>query len=115
MLTNGSLPDDTVRVNIFGQSTAAGDPTDLDANNVDFATLRLGPAQGAINTLLVQQTGLNLDSDGLDDAQARFSMSDLGFQCVTDTEGTLTGELTTGETFAGVDAFTNNCNAQCHN
>ena len=113
-LNIAAIVDDENVVRIFGQSTSAGDAFDFDASNVDFSTLRFGPAQGAVNPLATNSYG-DEDSDGITDAKARFLQSDIDIGC-TDTSATVVGSLTTGETFAGTAAgFSTDCNAQCHN
>ncbi|NND53853.1 MAG: hypothetical protein HKN56_02655 [Gammaproteobacteria bacterium] len=113
MLTNGSLPDDEIRVLIYGQSTGAGDPFNFNADNVVPSTLRIGPSQGPVKSSPPSDFGGDYDSDGQNDSRHFFNMSESGFEC-SSTDGLVTGDLSTGETFAAVDAFTTNCNAQCH-
>ena len=113
-LNIAALPDDEIRVLLFGQSTGAGDPFDFNADNIEIDTVRFGPGQGAVDPSALQETGFDQDSDGQNDARLRFLMSDSGIQC-DDTDAVITGDLSTGETFAAVDAFTADCDVQCHN
>jgi hypothetical protein len=112
-----SLPDDVIPVVVFGASTAAGDPADLNTDDIDAATLSFGPGAGAISPSHPPQFNLDEDSDGIDDARFRFLMSDAAFDSVTctDSSGTLAGGLTTGGSFEGSDTFTSDCGAVCHN
>jgi hypothetical protein len=112
-----SLPDDPIPVVVFGASTAAGDPADLNTDNIDPATLAFGPGAGGVSPSHPPVFNLDEDSDGIDDARFTFLMSDAAFDSVTctDSSGTLTGDLTTGETFEGSDTFTSDCGAVCHN
>ncbi len=112
----GMNPDDVIAVVLYGESTSAGDPENLITDNVDIETLRIGQDEGragGIDPALAQSFNLDVDADGIEDARFRFRTSDSEFQC-SDSSGTLTGELTTGETFAGTDGFTAQCNVGCH-
>ena len=109
-----AFPDDPIGVVVFTQSTAAGDPVDLDATDIDPNTLAFGPGGGAINPASTPDFSQDIDNDGLNDARFSFLMSDAAIAC-SDTEAQLTGALSTGDGFAGVDAVTSDCNAQCHN
>jgi len=113
---SGSNQNDRVNVAVLGSMMSAGDPIDLDTDDIDVATLRFGPAMAA-HSSLAPLFNRNEDNDGIDDARFRFMMSDVGFDKVacTETSATITGALaTTGETFAGSDTFTPKCNAGCH-
>ncbi len=126
--------NDDVRVRVLGSSTAAGDPVDIDTDDIIAASVRLGriggDGTGTSGTPAVYNQ--NFDSDGLDDAQFRSLMSnalgtrDAAFPTFT---GNCTGsplapnfssvelraELTTGEVIAGEDTSINsNCEAACH-
>ena len=112
----GKNPDDVLLVVLYGEQTAAGDPENLNTDNVDIETLRFGQDEGragGIDPALTQSFNLDLDSDGIEDARFRFRTSDSEIVC-SDSSGTLTGELTTGETFAGSDTFTTACPTPCH-
>jgi hypothetical protein len=104
-----------VRVKVFGASTIVGDPVDLDTADIDLATVRFGPGLAAQASGLTVLNG-DYDSDGIQDKKFRFRMGDVAFDKVTctDSSGTLTGNLTTGEAFEGSDSFTSNCVAGCH-
>ena len=112
---SGSNQDDLIPVVVFGSSTLVGDPVDLDTDLIDPTTLKFGPGL-ASHSNRSPLFNRDEDSDGIDDARFRFLMSDAAFDKVTcsDDTGTLTGELTTGETFSGEDTFISNCNAGCH-
>ena len=110
-----AFPDDPIGVVVFTQSTAAGDPVDLDATDIDPTTLAFGPGGGAINPASTPDFSQDVDSDGLNDAQFEFLTSDSGIQC-PDVDASLSGELlTSGDSFLGTDAITTDCAAQCHN
>ena len=108
--------NDVIRVVVFGTSTLVGDAVDLDTDLIDPATLAFGPGMGPIDASLTQNFNLDVDSDGLDDARFRFRMAGAAFDKIgcSETEGTLVGELTSGESFEGSDTFTSVCNAGCH-
>jgi hypothetical protein len=108
--------NDVIEVVVYGASTAVGDPEDLDTDLIDTSSLQFGPGMGGISGSHAQEFNLDVNADGLDDARFRFLTGDAAFDksgC-TDTEGTLTGELTTGESFAGTDSIVTDCNAICH-
>ncbi len=109
------LLNDLVRVKVFGSMTSVGDPVDLDTADIDPATVRFGPGLAAQASGLTVLNG-DYDSDGIQDKKFRFRMGDVAFDKVTctDSSGTLTGKLTTGEAFEGSDSFTSNCVAGCH-
>ena len=111
---SGSL-NDLVRVKVFGSMTSVGDPVDLDTADIDLATVRFGPGLAAQASGKAVFNG-DYDSDGIQDKKFRFRMGDVAFDKVTctDSSGTLTGKLTTGEAFEGSDSFTSNCVAGCH-
>jgi hypothetical protein len=129
-----ALLNDNVRAVVLGSSTGAGDPVDIDTDDIVAASVRIGPLGGTSHT---NQYNLNVDGDGLEDARFRSVMSDaIGdtritneFLGVTNRAGrclpapfdwqnptiALRAELTTGEVIAGEDLTVNvNCNAQCH-
>ena len=106
-------PNDVIPVVVFGASRLVGDPEDLDTDLIDPASLSFGPGMAGQSSSHGPLFGRNEDADGLDDARFRFLMSDVGFTC-SDFTGTLTGELTSGQTFQGSDTFVTNCNAGCH-
>ncbi|NND54442.1 MAG: family 16 glycosylhydrolase [Gammaproteobacteria bacterium] len=105
--------DDVVEVVVFGASTLVGDAEDLDTDLIDVNTLQFGPAGGNVSAGHSQEYNVDVDADGLDDARFRFVISDTGFSC-SDSEGTLVGDLTSGQTFEALDTFTSDCNASCH-
>lgn len=112
----GMNPNDPIPVVVFGSSTLVGDPEDLDTDLIDPGTLAFGPGMGGISPSHPPEFNLDEDSDGIDDARFQFLMSDAAFDSVTctDSSGTLTGELMTGEFFAGSDTFIADCNVGCH-
>jgi hypothetical protein len=105
--------DDVIPIVVYGSSTSVGDPTNLDTDLIDLATVRFGPGGAAISPSHPPQFDLDVDSDGIDDARFNFLMSDSELAC-SDSSGTLTGDLTTSENFASLPAFTAACSAQCH-
>ena len=110
-----ALPDDPIAVVVITQSTAVGDPVDLNATDIDPTTLAFGPGGGAINPASTPDFSQDVDSDGLNDARFEFLTSESGIQCA-DAEASLSGELlTSGDNFLGTDAITTDCAAQCHN
>jgi hypothetical protein len=84
--------------------------------SIDPTTLKFGPGLASHSPNHSPLFNRDEDSDGIDDARFRFLMSDAAFDKVTcsDDTGTLTGELTTGETFIGEGTFISKCNAGCH-
>ena len=67
-LTVAALPDDPQRVIVYGASTAAGDPVDIDTNDIVASTVRIGRL-GGVQTGAAPVYGLDDDSDGVDDAE----------------------------------------------
>lgn len=111
--SSGTFPDDLIEVTVLSSSTSVGDPVDLDATDIDKASLQFGPGSGAPTATAV--TNNDVDLDGLNDATFEFQTSASALEC-TDTEATLTGELvTSGEQFEGTDSITPDCDALCHN
>ena len=107
--------DDPINVTVFGSSTANGDTVDFTANQIDPATLALGPGGAAPD--LGTPPLLNTDSDGDGDNDATFfgfSTGDSGMACA-DTSLDVTGETYGGAAFQGTATITTNCYAQCHN
>jgi hypothetical protein len=113
--------NDAVIVEIYGASTGAGDPVDLDTADIDTSSVRLGQIGGAAAVT----TGLNLDGDGINDAGAISNVgsavgtfADKGDNCSSfgyPDDMPMRGELTTGEVISGIDGtIATNCNAQCH-
>jgi beta-glucanase (GH16 family) len=114
--TAPSSINDVIKVVVLGTSTLVGDAADIDTDLIDPATLAFGPGMGPIDANLTPEFNLDVDNDGLDDARFRFRMDGVAFDKVScsETEGTLVGELTSGESFEGSDTFTPVCNAGCH-
>jgi hypothetical protein len=94
--------DYQVTVGVLSMSTADGDSIDLDASQVDPASLKFGPAE-TFNSL-APLIG-DLDGDAHDDLLVGFSMLDSGIAC-GDTELQLSGELYSGLPIEGVDSIT---------
>jgi hypothetical protein len=107
--------NDVIEVVVMGASTSVGDSADLNTDDIDPSTLRFGPASAAVDSGSTSSFNENYDSDGLNDARFHFLTGDTGVEC-SDTELTLTGELTDGTEFSGIDiSFAKACNATCHN
>ena len=70
--------DYQVTVGVLGMSTADGDPVDLDATQVDPASLKFGPAETP--NALPPVIG-DLDNDTHNDLLVGFSMLDSGIAC----------------------------------
>jgi serine protease len=84
---------------------------ELDATQVDPATLRFGPA-GA--TPAAPVTISNVDGQFGDDTVVKFNVGESGIQC-NDTDVTLTGETYTGQLITGTDAIdASQCETGCH-
>jgi hypothetical protein len=113
----GCFPDDVNTVIVFGQDTGVGDPNNLNAANILPETLRFGPGLAPESPFYTPEFP-DKDSDGLTDGRFRFQQSATGFDqnkiTCSDSSATLTGRLSTGETFVGTDTFTSNCDAVCH-
>ena len=128
--SGGMFPDDDVRVAVYGSSTSAGDPVDIDTDDIIAASVRVGRRGGDTSGTSGPGSsyGLNRDGDGLDDAEFRSLMSN----SIGDKDGPTGGdscfntfnepstlplraELTTGEIIAGEDtSISVNCSAPCH-
>jgi hypothetical protein len=108
-----TLLDDTIEVGVLGSWTLVGDPIDFAVGDIDPATIRFGPAQGAYDPSTTPDLAANVDSDGINDATFDFLTGDVGISC-GETEATLTGETTIGQLFEGTDIITTQCNALCH-
>ena len=104
--------DYQVTVGLLGMNTADGDPIDLDATQVDPASLKFGPAETPNSLSPVIN---DLDGDANDDLLVGFSMLDSGILC-GDTELEMTGELYSGLPIEAVDSITTtDCEtAACH-
>ena len=118
-LNVGSLVDDPHRVIVYGQSTAAGDPVDLDTNDIVASTVRIGRL-GGIQAGPAPVFGLDDDSDGEDDAEFGTLNSLADTTCepawAQSNDVPFRAELSTGEIVTGIDTtFTKDCDAQCHN
>jgi hypothetical protein len=109
----GGEQNDPVTVGVLGSSTLVGDPIDFAVADIDPATVRFGPAEGAIDPAKTPDLATNLDSDGLDDATFEFRLGSVGISC-GETEATLKGETTSGQLFEGTDVISTVCNAGCH-
>jgi hypothetical protein len=111
---NEVRPNDNyqVTVGVLGMSTTDGDPIDLDATQVDPASLKFGPAETPNS--LSPVIG-DLDNDSHNDLLVGFSMLDSGIAC-GDTEMEVTGELYSGLPIEGVDSIsTADCETtSCH-
>jgi hypothetical protein len=94
--------DYQLTVGVLGMSIADGDPVDLDATQVDPASLKFGPAETP-NTL--SPVIGDLDNDTHNDLLVGFSMFDRGIAC-GDTEMEVTGELYSGLPIEGIDSIT---------
>lgn len=106
--------NDVIPVVVFSSSTTVGDPVDLDATDIAAGTVVFGPNQGAIAPGSTPTYNVDVDSDGLNDAQFEFLTGDSGISCA-DTDATVAGETTGGAAFTGNDSITADCDAQCHN
>lgn len=118
--------DDTVRLMVFGASKGAGDPEDLDTDDIITSSVRIGRL-GGTNISGEEIYNLDHDSDGLDDvefaaltgdafARAERSRGSCQASWAWPDKVEFRGELTTGEVVAGEDTVISvNCNAQCHN
>jgi hypothetical protein len=102
--TNEIRPDDdyVVLVSVKSTSTAAGEASDLDALQIDPASLRFGPA-GASNA--ISPIPADLDGDSDTDVIFGFQVQESGIFC-GDTEVTLEGEQYDGYPLTGVDNIT---------
>ena len=109
-----AFPDDVIPVVIFGARMFAGDISNFDPVDIDVPTLRFGPNSAEVSPIYPPEFGIDVDSDGIDDARFNFVMSEAGFGC-SDTDGSIGGEMNNGLAFGGSDTFTADCNAQCHN
>jgi len=110
--------NDEVKVMVYGSSTSAGDPVDLNTDDIDPSTVRIGQLGGAY---LPGSAIFNLDrdSDGQDDARFSSLKSETGGSCdafwMEPTDVAFRAELTTGEIVAGLDtSIISNCDARCH-
>ncbi len=108
----GGEQNDPVKVGVLGSSTLVGDPIDFAVADIDPATVRFGPAEGA-PAKKPDLLATNLDNDGLDDATFEFRLASVGISC-GETEATLKGETTSGQLFEGTDVISTVCNASCH-
>ena len=112
--SNEVRPDDSyiVPVGVLGMNTADGDAIDLDATQVDPASLRFGPAE-APHTGTPLTT--DLDGDSNMDVIFGFQMQDSGIAC-GDTELEMTGSLYSTLPIEGTDSITTtDCQTnQCH-
>lgn len=115
--------DDPIPVVVYGASIGAGDPNNLNTDNIDSSTVRVGILGGPQNGFMNGQAvgpdyNLDEDSDGQDDARFATKTSTSGYDCayLEDDTVALRGELTTGEIVAGeVAGVSFDCNAGCHN
>lgn len=123
---DGSPTLDYARVMVFGASTGAGDPEDLETDDIDVSTVRIGRLGGP-NISGQQIYNLDHDSDGLDDVEfagsVLTSFGDGGNGPTGSCQASwahptaieLRAELTTGEVIAGKDeTFSKTCIAACH-
>jgi hypothetical protein len=101
-----------VLVGVKSTSTAAGDAVNLDALQIDPASLRFGPA-GAHNMTTPLTTDLDGDTDT--DVIFGFAVEDSGILC-GDTDVMLEGEQYDGYPLAGAsDIVTTDCvTSTCH-
>jgi hypothetical protein len=111
---NEVRPDDSyvLLVGVKSTSTAAGESSNLDALQIDPASLRFGPA-GSSNAISPIMTDLDGDTDT--DVIFGFQVQESGIFC-GDTEVTLEGEQYDGYPLIGVDTITTtDCEAvSCH-
>jgi len=86
--------DKTIKVTILAD-------TDIDATQIDPATVKLGPAEA----IPVRYQVKDVDHDGDADLILSFKTTDTGLaEC--DAEATLTGQTYSGEAIQGTDTFT---------
>jgi hypothetical protein len=105
--------DDVISVGVLGSLKSVGDPIDFVVGDIDPATVRFGPAQGAIDPASLPELSANVDGDGIDDATFEFLTSDVGISC-GETTASLVGETISGQQFQGTDTITTQCKAGCH-
>jgi hypothetical protein len=108
--------NDPFNLFIYGASTAAGDPVNLNTDNIRNTTIRVGQLGGVRQSVLKNQDN---DNDGIEDARVTVLTGSTGMNCdFTWSEPkdlVVRAELTTGEIIAGVDtSIKKNCDAQCH-
>jgi hypothetical protein len=106
--------DDLIPVIILGSSISAGDPINLNTDNINPSTLRLGPLEGPIDPASTPQFNIDHDGDGIDDARFEFLTSTTGFGCAASNDVTVEGEMTNGNVFTGTEAVVTDCDATCH-
>jgi len=113
--TGGEVPDDSIRVSVISESTALGDLVDLDATDIDPATLAFGPAEGSFDPASTPAVEQDIDGDGMNDGAFNFLMSGSGITC-DDKAATLIGELaSSGQVFIGMDTIDTDCaDNTCH-
>jgi hypothetical protein len=109
--------NDSIPMIVYGASTGAGDPVDLDTDDIVASSVRMGKMGGGPTGTAVYN--LDDDNDGVEDARFRALSGDVGMSCSpawnTPTELALRAELITGEIIAGLDtSLVKNCDAQCH-
>ncbi|MDP6436335.1 MAG: hypothetical protein QGG46_03775, partial [Gammaproteobacteria bacterium] len=116
--------NDYVRLMVFGASVGAGDPDDLDTDDIDDSTVRIGRLGGP-NVSGQETYNLDHDSDGLDDVEftsqtgPSFGADPYGDSCqaawAQPSVVEFRAELTTGEVVAGQDTvISKTCFNGCH-
>ena len=90
-----------IPVAIQGMSIAAGDAVDFDATLVDAATVKLGTGNASNQAA---PWIVDIDGDAETDVVLGYWTQDTGIFC-NDTDVSLVGETSTGETFMGTDSI----------
>ncbi len=99
-----------VTVGILSASADSG-PVDFDATDIDYSTLRFGPAgTPAVGSPVAGQ----VNADLLTDIGAQFTLRSAGFQCDTTTLAKVSGQLLDGRNFEGFDPVETGCEVGCH-
>lgn len=105
-------PTQSVRVAVLTTSIEDGDSADFDVGQLDYATVRFGPAR-ASPTGSIRHS--DVDADGDSDVEFKFTIGESGIVC-EDTAAELTGETLAGIPLQGTDHIeTPDCpNDGCH-
>lgn len=108
---NTDLPDSNISVVLLSTRSSAGEEIDFDADQVDIASVRFGPGEGAAVTAV---SYADVDADGDTDANFEFRVGDTGILC-EDIEATLTAKTEAGlGVFASSEITTPCSNNSCH-